>query len=65
MNNHDLFSTKTMEGKIIEGFIGIVCIVIFSPIMLVAIVGSFCGKILDRVVELERNICENLAERGL
>ena len=65
MNNHDLFLTRTMEGKIIEGFIGIVCIAVFSPIMLVSIIGSFCGKILDKVMELERTICENLAERGL
>lgn len=63
--NRGMFVTKTMEGRIIEGSIGIGLVVITLPILILSTVGSLCGRILDEVVELERNICKNLQGRGL
>lgn len=65
ISNRGMFLTKTMEGRLIEGFIGIGLIIITLPIMLVSVIGSLCGRVLDRITEIERDLCENLRSRGL
>jgi len=63
--NRGAFVTKTMEGRIIEGFIGTMLIILTAPFMIISILGNLCGGVLDASLDIERSICDNLQERGL
>ena len=65
LGNSRICTTKTMEGRLIEGIVGLALVIITAPIVIISIIGNLCGRILDAVSDFERGLDIYLRERGL
>lgn len=52
-NKKEMFYAKTLQGKIAEGLLGFVLLIVSLPFLIVFVIGKGAGKVCDFIAQKE------------